>query len=118
MTSLSVARQFSKYPGGRYKRISEYSGEEFRERLLVPAINRGEKVVVELDGVVGYGSSFLEEVFGGIVRAMRWLNRDQVNKHLKINTARESWLLEVNQYIDDELQRSSDRQVVFGGRPN
>ena len=105
MTTLSVARQFTQFPGGRYRRISEFSGEEFRDDYLKPAIERGEEVVVELDGVVGYGSSFLEEVFGGIVRAMKWPNRDQVNQHLKIKSTRESWLIEANQYIDDELRR-------------
>lgn len=109
MTTLSVARQFSTYPGGRFKRISEFSGEEFRERLLEPALKSGEPVVVELDGVVGYGSSFLEEVFGGIVRAMRWLSRDQVNAKLRIESAKESWLIEANQYIDAELSRARQR---------
>lgn len=107
MTTLSVARQFTEYPGGRFRRISEYSGEQFREELLEPAVKSGEEVIVELDGVVGYGSSFLEEVFGGIVRAMRWLTRDEVDRHLKISSSRESWLLEANQYIDDELKRMS-----------
>lgn len=111
MTTLSVAQQFSKFPGGRFRRISENSGEEFRERLLEPAVKGDEKVIVNLDGVVGYGSSFLEEVFGGIVRAMRWMSRDQVNSHLGIEASRESWLLEANQYIDDELERAKTRRL-------
>ncbi|MCW5319646.1 DUF4325 domain-containing protein [Verminephrobacter aporrectodeae subsp. tuberculatae] len=104
MTTLCVAKHFSSYPGGRFKRISEFSGEEFRDDFLAPAIRRGDKVVVELDGVVGYGSSFLEEVFGGIVRTMHWTDREQVNKHLKIESSQESWIFEVNQYIDEALE--------------
>ena len=110
-TTLHIAQQFSKFPGGRYRRISEFSGEEFRERLLEPAVKAGDKVTVDLDGVAGYGSSFLEEVFGGIVRAMRWISREQVNNHIAIATSRESWLLEANQYIDEELQRSEARKA-------
>lgn len=110
-TTLHVAQQFSKFPGGRYRRISEFSGEEFRERLLEPAVKSGAKVTVDLDGVAGYGSSFLEEVFGGIVRAMRWISREQVNNHIAIATNRESWRLEANQYIDEELKRSGTRKV-------
>lgn len=105
MINLSVARQFSKYPGGRYIKISENSGEEFRERFLVPALKANERVLVELDGVVGYGSSFLEEVFGGIIRAMGWRTRAEVNQHLAVVSERDSWMREVNRYIDDELSR-------------
>ncbi len=105
MTTLSVARQFSRFPGGRFKRISDYSGEEFRDDLLLPEIRRGGPVVVDLDGVVGYGSSFLEEVFGGAVRSMRWPSRDEVDRHLIVKSTRESWRAEANRYIDDELKR-------------
>jgi hypothetical protein len=105
MTTLNVAREFSMFPGGRYRRISEFSGEEFRERLLVPAVKSGRKVVVNLDGVAGYGSSFLEEVFGGIVRVMHWHSRNEVDDHLQIETSHASWRLEANQYIDDALKR-------------
>ena len=105
-TTLNVARQFSRFPGGRFKRISENSGEEFRDDYLIPALRSdGGKVVVELDGVVGYGSSFLEEVFGGVVRAMSWLNRDEVNNRLVLRSHQQSWLQEANQYIDQELVR-------------
>ncbi|MDH0901409.1 STAS-like domain-containing protein [Comamonas aquatica] len=105
MTTLSIARQFSMYPGGRFKRISEYSGEEFRDKLLIPALNEDGKVIVDLDGVVGYGSSFLEEVFGGLVRAMRWISRTDVDTRLQLKSTQSSWLQEANQYIDDELRR-------------
>lgn len=108
MTTLSVVRQFSTCPGGRLKKISTFSGEAFRDDLLVPALERGGKVIVELDGVVGYGSSFLEEVFGGVVRVMHWMSREQVNAHLQIASQQESWITEANQYIDEALQRIND----------
>jgi hypothetical protein len=64
---------FTKFPGGRWKKDGSYSGEEFRERFLKPELLAAraakDTVVVSLDGVAGYGSSFLEEVFGGIVRS-------------------------------------------------
>ncbi len=105
MRSLSVARDFSEYPGGRFRRISENSGEQFREEFLLPAIHTGQKVIVNLDGVVGYGSSFLEEAFGGLVRAMGWVTRSEVDSALTIESSSKSWLLEANQYIDEELAR-------------
>ena len=113
MTTVSV-RQFSEYPGGRYRHISEFSGEEFRETVLEPALKSGGSVVVDLDGVVGYGSSFLEEVFGGIVRAKKWLSKDEVDRHLKIASQRQSWLVEAYQYIDEQLARSEKMNLKSG----
>ncbi len=65
---IDVARDFSPTPGGRYERESKWSGEEFRIRLLEPALRAGKRIVVDLDGAVGFTTSFLEEAFGGLVR--------------------------------------------------
>ncbi|WP_278069861.1 STAS-like domain-containing protein [Brevundimonas sanguinis] len=64
---VSVARDFSKTPGPRYIRQGKWSGEKFRE-LLVQRIKKFGAVVVDLDGTRGYGSSFLDEAFGGLIR--------------------------------------------------
>src|SRR5438132_689350 len=70
---LSIANSFSKFPAGRSKEDGPFNGARFRDEILIPALKNaaasGDRVVVELDGVVGYSSSFLEEVFGGIARA-------------------------------------------------
>jgi hypothetical protein len=66
---ISVAKDFSQYPGGRFYADGPYPGEKFRNELLVPALRASQSVVtVDLDGTIGYGSSFLEEAFGGLVR--------------------------------------------------
>ena len=66
---INVERDFSRYPAGRFIADGPYSGEKFRKDFLVPALsNNPQKVTVELDGARGYGSSFLEEAFGGLVR--------------------------------------------------
>lgn len=63
-------KDFSEFPGPRSPKIGPNSGEEFREDVLIPAIKKDgvEKLCVNLDGTYGYGSSFLEEAFGGLVR--------------------------------------------------
>ena len=60
--------EFSEFPGARYKHLGPYSGEAFRDDVLIPAIKTDEDISVNFDGVFGYGSSFLEEVFGGMIR--------------------------------------------------
>ena len=66
-TRISIARDFSDTPIGRYRADGNETGEVFREDFLVPALQKG-KVDLELDGVYGLPSSFWEEVMGGLVR--------------------------------------------------
>jgi len=70
---ISIADDYSRFPGGRWRKDGPYSGEQFRDDLLLPALmaasaRQDDKVIVDLDGVAGYSSSFLEESFGGAVR--------------------------------------------------
>nr|WP_249205781.1 STAS-like domain-containing protein [Burkholderia cenocepacia] len=66
---ISVASDFSPFAGGRYTSDGPFSGERFREEVLLPHLRRGETLSIDLDGTLGLGSSFLEEAFGGLVRA-------------------------------------------------
>lgn len=67
-----LARDFSPTPGARSPEEGNFSGQEFREEHLLPAINlaqqNGQKVCIILDEPTGYGTAFLEEVFGGLIR--------------------------------------------------
>lgn len=66
--TLNIAKDFSPNPAGRYLSDGPYSGEAFRENHLWPALQKCDEVTVHLDGAMGFGSSFLEEAFGGLVR--------------------------------------------------
>ena len=76
---IKIAEAFSPYPGPRFSRIGDHSGEEFREKILIPALQKGVALVIDLDDTRGYNSSFLEEAFGGAVRAGHPITRDNVN---------------------------------------
>ena len=69
---FSVAREFTDTPGPRYRKQGKFSGEEFRELFLEPVFKQymlsGTKIEIDLDGVYGYPTSFLEEAFGGLAR--------------------------------------------------
>ena len=103
MTTISVAKQFSRFPAGRYRTDGDFSGELFRDKLLVPALKSGDQVVVELDGVAGYGSSFLEEAFGGAVRALH-LTVDRAMQQIQPVSTDPSLIDEVAQYIREAAQ--------------
>ena len=61
---LSIAEEFSRFPGGRYRTHGPRSGEEFRDEYLLPLLEQSKNVVVDLSGTAGYGASFLDESFG------------------------------------------------------
>ena len=67
---ISIAKEFTATPGGRYKRQGRNSGEEFREKFLEKhfAPGKTEKLIIDLDGTLGYATSFLDEAFGGLAR--------------------------------------------------
>lgn len=68
--TINISKDFSKYIGGREKRISKFSGEDFRERFLEEKCDLYDKITIELDGVLGYPWDFLDEVFGVTARKL------------------------------------------------
>ena len=66
---IDVAKDFTPKPYGRYVADdAERSAEVFRRNFLIPAFEKKKPFVVDLSGSNRYGSSFLEEAFGGLVR--------------------------------------------------
>ncbi|ELE7135197.1 STAS-like domain-containing protein [Vibrio harveyi] len=110
MFDLKVT-DFTKYPGPRYIALGDNSGEKFREEFLIKTLKEDPEVRVNLDGVLGYGSSFLEEIFGGVVRAMtnhpakKHPNGDPIVKH-------DFLTLEMITFIRDNLVSIDDSSVV------
>ncbi|MBO6918785.1 MAG: STAS-like domain-containing protein [Rhizobiaceae bacterium] len=106
MTEIKIALEFSRYPGGRYRSRGKYSGEEFRDDVLIPALEGDEELCVILDGTAGYGSSFLEEAFGGLIRA--GINVELLKAKLRPvaeNEDFETYVQEIWQYIDEAASR-------------
>jgi STAS-like domain of unknown function (DUF4325) len=118
MTQIIVAEQFSRRPVGRYLSDGNSSGEAFRLGHLLPALAEDAPVVVILDGVAGYPSSFLEEAFGGLVRDHGYTPSD-LRSRLRLvanDPAFETYKDEIWEYIDDVRHNNdnnnSRRQVA------
>lgn len=88
LMQIDVAKQFSPYPSGRFPADGTYNGQRFREEILLPALKRaksadGSKVLVDIDGVRSFGSSFLEEAFAGLIRNSEF-SRSELDALLEI----------------------------------
>ena len=94
---INVAKDFSKYIGGREKRISEFSGEDFRERFLDENFEKYDRIIIELDGVLGYPWDFLDEVFGVIASKY---GKEQVQKKIELVSAHTFVTDKINYIID------------------
>lgn len=101
MKTISLARDFTKFPAGRYRDDGPYSGELFRDTYLIPALSSDEAITIDLDGARGYGSSFLEEAFGGLVRL--GFPADRVLARIKLVSKDSSLINEIQSYIRDSL---------------
>jgi hypothetical protein len=95
MKTIKIATEYSDTPYGRYRTDGEFSGQRFREEFLTPALKGSEIITVDIDEVEGYGSSFLDEAFGGLVRLDGFTSAD-LHKRLKIKNAN----LDFNIYRD------------------
>ena len=100
---LKISKDFTQTPGARYKKQGEFSGEDFRDRLLIPkfkeAQNEGKKLLVDLDGCYGFLSSFIDEAFGGLTIEF---GKQEVKKILSIKSNDESSLIELIDTVIDE----------------
>ncbi len=100
-TTIDVANEFSRWPAGRVRKDGRYSGERFRQEFLVPALKKQGIVTIKMDGAAGYGPSFLEEAFGGLVRK-EGFNKDILSR-LKIETTRNNRKVLIHEAIDNAI---------------
>lgn len=95
---ITIATDFTDTPGPRYRDEGPFSGEQFREEMLVPALRAGDSLFLDLDETEGYGSSFLEEAFGGLVRIDRFEPNDLLQR-LSFKSADSTYVTQITNYI-------------------
>lgn len=104
---VNVARDFSPLPMGRSATHSPFSGERFRDELLVPALNIGD-TVVDLTGTRGRSASFLDEAFARLLDCGFSLRSLEMN--LEVHAEDDPQVAEfVWRLIRDRAHRISDQ---------
>ena len=99
MKTINIAKEFSDCTGARYYTDGDFSGEEFKEKFLIPNFEKYDEIVIILDGTEGYATSFLEESFGGLARHF---SIKEVKQKLKFISEEEPALIsEIQEYIDE-----------------
>ena len=111
---LSVAQDFSKTPGARFKEEGPFSAEEFLEEYVYPkfdeALEKGEKLTIDLDGVEGYATSFLQGIFGNLAHRH---GANKVRATVEIISTDDPLLNEyVARYIEDAHAVTSQKSLV------
>lgn len=99
-------KEFSPFPGPRKETVGPNSGERFRDEVLYKTITEhpDEEIHVILDGTAGYGSSFLEESFGGLVRL--GIPEKKMMAIVKNLVSKEdpSLIEEITEYVNEALE--------------
>jgi hypothetical protein len=101
---IDIGKQFSRFPAGRTAKDGEYSGQVFLKKLIWPALKNHDRIVIILDNALSYGSSFLEESFGGLIRD-RILTRKEFDSKLEFVSSDEYLLAELASYVNDATER-------------
>ena len=108
---INIAVDFSRIPGARYPEEGDFSGQEFRQTILLPklqeAIKKKELLTINLDGTAGLGTSFLEESFGGLIRVDKFDIESLKNTLEFISEEDPDYITEIWSYINEAHEQES-----------
>ena len=77
------AKEFSKTPGPRYRKLGEFSGEAFRDDILRGLLEEYEVIEIDGSGIeTSFTPSFLSEAFSPLSKEMGGF--DNLNKRIKL----------------------------------
>lgn len=108
---INIAVDFSRIPGARYPEEGDFSGQEFRQTILLPklqeAIKKKEMLTISLDGTAGLGTSFLEESFVGLIRVDKFDIESLKNTLEFISEEDPDYITEIWSYINEAYEQES-----------
>lgn len=98
-------------PGPRFGRLGDFSGEEYRKEIVLPkfrqCLENNEQLEIDLEGPRGYGPSFLDEAFAGLI-TYEGYTLDEVNRTLVLSSPTRPWFLkDAKQLIENASKQTA-----------
>ena len=92
-------KEFTKFPGPRYKKLGNKSGEEFRVDVLENIFNdKKYKLIIDITGVLAFPPSFIDEAFV----TLRKKYKDEFYKYIEIiGKDKDELIEEIEEYAKD-----------------
>jgi hypothetical protein len=104
---LDIATEFTDEPGSRYIQLGPNSGEKFYDSLLLPkfkdAKKNNVKLIIKLDDVWGYPSSFISGSFGKLSKEY---GAEEVLKIIRLDGSDELHKLKITFVIEHPNERA------------
>ena len=100
----SIANEYTKTPGVR---TGLYSGEDFREKVLIKLLKNlqdNDILTINLDGGFGYSSSFLEE----LIKKNKFKKEDLLKKIKIISNDEKKLIDDVEKYIVEAIPENNE----------
>lgn len=93
------------YPAGRYRTDGPQSAEAFREDVLIPALGTYSTVLVSFYDLSGASPSWIEEVFGGLVRKGIISTIDEFDARITVENPNftKKYALEAKHYVREAI---------------
>lgn len=96
---LKVA-EYTDMPIGRNHLDGPKNGADFRDNYLIPSLDKYDVVYVDFNGTLGTTPSFLEEVFGGVIRK-KYISAADIDRRVIVLYKFESVKNNVKKYIKE-----------------
>ena len=99
-----IAIEFSRTPSARNEQEVKNPGVKLRQiitPLIEECVKNNDRFIIDFDGAAGYGTSFLEEVFGGLIRVEHLKYKDLKNTLQFVSEEEPDLIEECWEYIDD-----------------
>jgi len=107
--TVKIRDDYNWSTGSRLIIEGPHSGEDFRIKFFYPmiidAIASNETLTIDFDGGIGYGTSWLEEVFGGVIRKDR-VDAQDVRKHLRLIATQQPYILRL---VDKYMKQAEEK---------
>lgn len=98
--TINIGKDYTDLPYGRDERDGEYNGKHFRKTVLIPKLRVCDRVVIIMGDALGYGSSFLDEAFAGLIK-YEGFSKSEILQKIDFQYHKKSVIQNIYNYMDE-----------------